>query len=64
LPADIKAKLAKDTAEAVHVDAVRERLLKIGATPVGGSPDEFDKVIRSDHAKWGPVIEAAGIKGE
>jgi len=64
LPADIKAKLARDTAEAVHVDAVRERLLKIGATPVGGSPDEFDKLIRSDHEKWGPVIKAAGIKGE
>jgi tripartite-type tricarboxylate transporter receptor subunit TctC len=64
LPADIKAKLAKDTAEAVHVDAVRERLLKIGATPVGGSPDEFERLIRSDHEKWGPVIKAAGIKGD
>src|SRR5215475_9048794 len=59
LPADIKARLAKDTAEAVHVDAVRERLLKIGATPVGGSPEEFEKLIRSDHDKWGPVIKAA-----
>src|SRR5262249_6807836 len=56
LPAEIKARLAKDTADAVHVDAVRERLLKIGATPVGGSPDEFDRLIRSDHDKWGPVI--------
>jgi tripartite-type tricarboxylate transporter receptor subunit TctC len=43
---------------------VRERLLKIGATPVGGSPDEFDRLIRSDHDKWGPVIKAAGIKGD
>src|SRR5690349_8197904 len=64
LPADIKAKLAKDTAEAVHVAAVRERLLKIGAAPVGGSPDEFEQLIRTDHDRWGPVIKAAGIKGE
>jgi tripartite-type tricarboxylate transporter receptor subunit TctC len=64
LPADIKAKLAKDCAEAVHVAAVRDRLLKIGAEPIGGSAEEFDKLIRSDHDKWGPVIKAAGIKGD
>jgi tripartite-type tricarboxylate transporter receptor subunit TctC len=64
LPADVKAKLAKDCAEAVQVPAVRERLLKLGATPIGGSPEEFDALIRSEHEKWGPVIKAAGIKGE
>ena len=64
LPAAVKAKLAKDCAEAVQVAAVRERLLKIGAEPIGGSAEDFDKLIRSDHAKWGPVIKAAGIKGD
>ena len=64
LPADIKARLAKDIAAAVHGDAVRERLLKVGAEPVGGSPEFFDKLIQSDHEKWGPVIKAAGIKGD
>jgi len=64
LPANIKARLAKDCAEVVQVAAVRDRLLKIGAEPTGGSAEEFDKLIRSDHAKWGPVIKAAGIKGD
>jgi tripartite-type tricarboxylate transporter receptor subunit TctC len=64
LPADIKARLAKDCAEAVQVAAVRDRLLKIGAEPIGGSAEEFDRLIRSDHDKWGPVIKAAGIKGD
>jgi tripartite-type tricarboxylate transporter receptor subunit TctC len=64
LPADIKARLTKDCAEVVQVAAVRDRLLKIGAEPTGGSAEEFDKLIRSDHAKWGPVIKAAGIKGD
>ncbi len=64
LPAAIKAKLAKDCAEAVQVAAVRDRLVKIGAEPIGSSADEFDALIRADHAKWGPVIKAAGIKGE
>src|SRR5215468_9918199 len=50
LPADVKARLAKDTAAAVHADAVRERLIKIGAEPIGGTPEMFDQLIRSDHA--------------
>ena len=64
LPAAIQAKLAKDCAEAVQAPAVRERLLTLGATPIGSTPQAFDDLIRSDHAKWGPVIQAAGIKGE
>jgi tripartite-type tricarboxylate transporter receptor subunit TctC len=64
LPAAIKARLAKDIAAAVHADAVRERLLKIGAEPIGGSAEDFERLIRSDHEKWGPVIKAAGIKGD
>jgi tripartite-type tricarboxylate transporter receptor subunit TctC len=64
LPAAIKARLARDCAEAVQVAAVRERLLKIGAEPIGGSAEEFDRLIRADHEKWGPVIKAAAIKGD
>jgi tripartite-type tricarboxylate transporter receptor subunit TctC len=64
LPADIKAKLAKDCADAVQVAAVRDRLLSLGATPIGSSPQEFENLIRADYEKWGPVIKAANIKAE
>jgi tripartite-type tricarboxylate transporter receptor subunit TctC len=64
LPADIKARLAKDCTEAALVPAVRDRLLKLGAVPIGGSADDFAKFIVAEHGKWGPVIKAAGIKGE
>ena len=64
LPADVKAKLAKDCAEAALVPAVRDRLTRLGATPIGGSAEEFAKLIASEHEKWGPIIKAAGIKGE
>ncbi len=64
LPADVKAKLAKDCAEAALVPTVRDRLLKLGATPIGGSAGDFAKLIVAEHDKWGPVIKTAGIKGE
>src|SRR6267154_4258182 len=64
LPGDIKARLAADCAAAVQVPAVRERLLALGAAPIGSAPEAFENLIRSDYEKWGPVIKAAEIKGE
>jgi tripartite-type tricarboxylate transporter receptor subunit TctC len=64
LPADLKAKLAKDCAEVVKAPAVVERLRSLGATPVGSTPIEFADFIRAEYEKWGPVIKAAGIKAE
>jgi tripartite-type tricarboxylate transporter receptor subunit TctC len=43
---------------------VKERLAKLGATPIGSSPQEFDAKIHADYDKWGPIIKAAGIKPE
>jgi tripartite-type tricarboxylate transporter receptor subunit TctC len=64
LPGDIKAKLAKDCADAVNTPAVKARLLSLGATPIGSSPEQFAALIRADYEKWGPIIKAAGIRGE
>jgi tripartite-type tricarboxylate transporter receptor subunit TctC len=61
---DIKAKLAKDCIEAVNAPTVKARLLALGATPIGSSPAEFAALIRADYEKWGPIIKAAGIRGE
>jgi tripartite-type tricarboxylate transporter receptor subunit TctC len=64
LPADVQAKLAKDCAEVAQLAAVRTKLLQLGATPIGSSPEIFAKLIRDEYEKWGPIIKAAGIKIE
>ena len=64
LAPEIQAKLARDCAYAVRVEAVRDRLLSFGATPIGSTPQEFMELIKSDHAKWGPVIKDAQIRVE
>ena len=43
---------------------LEERLNKLGAMPIGSSPQEFDAKIHADYDKWGPIIKAAGIKAE
>jgi tripartite-type tricarboxylate transporter receptor subunit TctC len=35
-----------------------------GATPAHMSSAEFGKYIQSEIAKWGPVVQKAGMKAE
>ena len=64
LPPDVVAKLSHDFVAALNTDAVKERLTKLGALPIGSSPQQFDAKIHADYEKWGPIIKAAGIKAE
>jgi tripartite-type tricarboxylate transporter receptor subunit TctC len=64
MPADVLAKLSHDFVAALNTDSVKERLGKLGALPIGSSPQQFDARIHADYEKWGPIIKAAGIKAE
>ena len=41
---------------------MRDKLLAMGAEPVGGTPEEFRAVIDRDIAKWKPLAQKVGIK--
>jgi tripartite-type tricarboxylate transporter receptor subunit TctC len=64
LPPEVLAKLSNDFVAALNTDAVKERLGKLGALPIGSSPEQFETKIREDYEKWAPIIKAAGIKTE
>ncbi|MBI5318973.1 tripartite tricarboxylate transporter substrate binding protein [Bradyrhizobium sp.] len=64
MPPDVVAKLSRDFLDALNSDTVKDRLTKLGATPIGASPQEFGAKIRADYEKWGPIFKAAGIKAE
>jgi tripartite-type tricarboxylate transporter receptor subunit TctC len=64
MPPDLVAKLSRDFVAALNTEPVKERLGSLGATPIGGSPQQFDEKIHADYKKWGPIIEAAGMKAE
>ena len=61
---ELTAKLSHDFVAALNTDSVKARLAKLGATPIGSTPEQFDAKIHADYAKWGPIIKAAGISGE
>ena len=64
LPPEIVSKLSQDFVAALNTTVVKERLAKLGALPIGSSPQQFDAKIHADYEKWGPIIKAAGIKAE
>jgi tripartite-type tricarboxylate transporter receptor subunit TctC len=42
----------------------RQWFLEIGGEPVTDTPEGFFAYIKTEHARWGPLIRAAGIKAE
>lgn len=42
----------------------RARLLQLGIEPVGGTPAQLVALEKAERAKWGPLIKAAGLKGD
>lgn len=64
LPPELVEKLAHDFVAALNTEDVKQRLAKLGASPIGSTPQVFDAKIHADYDKWGPIIAAAGLKAE
>ena len=50
--------------KALAVQAVRERILQLGAEPMPMTPAQYGTLIRSDTQRWTGIIRAANIKSE
>jgi tripartite-type tricarboxylate transporter receptor subunit TctC len=61
-PAAMVARMHKEVARVVQVPEVRQRLVDQSADPVGSSPEELDRIVKSELKSWAAVIRDAGIK--
>ena len=61
-PQAIIAKLNREINESFSRPDVKEALLKLGAIASPSTPQEMRAFIRSELAKWTPIIKAAGIR--
>ena len=62
LPPAVVGALRKESARALALPDVKERLTRLGSERVGNSPDEANKFIRGELEKWAKTVKAAGIK--
>jgi tripartite-type tricarboxylate transporter receptor subunit TctC len=63
-PRDVIAKIHADTAKALQIPEVRERLAAMGAEPSGESPAELAARIKAESQRWGEVVRKANIKAD
>ena len=63
-PPEIITRWNQTVANVVRMPDIRERLLQQGAEPAGGPPEELDKLMRDDIAKWGRVVKALGLTAD
>ncbi len=63
-PQPIRTLLHREVVNALAQPDVRARLTAEGSRPVGSTPEEFEKRLKDDVAKWSKTIKAMGIKVE
>ena len=61
-PAAIINKMSADITAALAVPAIKDKLARTAYAAQGSSPNELQKWLQADTAKWSAVIKTAGIK--
>ncbi len=61
---ELVAKLQADLNAALQDPNVLTTLDKIGAAPVGSTPEEFKAFMHAEVTKWEPVLKAANIRAQ
>jgi tripartite-type tricarboxylate transporter receptor subunit TctC len=61
-PKDVLAHLYNEVAQALRTQEVAAALVKQGATPGAISQPQFADFVKSEHARWGKVARATGVK--
>jgi tripartite-type tricarboxylate transporter receptor subunit TctC len=63
-PRDVIDKVNAEINRALADPKMRERLAELGGKPIGGTPEDFGKVIAAETAKWEKVVISSGAKVE
>ncbi len=50
--------------KALAAPEVRERFLKLGLEPTGGSAADLQAIMKRDTDRWGPVVKASGFRAD
>src|SRR5436309_5109598 len=59
---EIVRKISADTNTALTDPAIKDKLAETGYVAGGSSPEQLEKLLKSEIAKWSAVIKSVGIK--
>ncbi len=59
-PKEIVNKVNAEIQRMLKDPGMLEKLRKLGGTPLAGTPEDFQNLIRNQTTKWAPVVKASG----
>ncbi len=59
---DVIAKLAQGINAAIRAPDVLERMAAIGMEPVGSSPEQYEKRLRDEYARYARIVKSIGLR--
>ena len=62
VPKDVVAKVNGAFNKALQDPEVKKKLASQGADALGGTPEQFAKLIRDDIVRWAPIVKESGAK--
>lgn len=62
LPPEVVSRLNAEFNKAIQSQDVKDRLAKLGAEPIGGTPAQFAAMVKKDSARWGKLIKDRKIQ--
>jgi tripartite-type tricarboxylate transporter receptor subunit TctC len=63
-PKPVLNKLAAEVTRIIRSPEISKRLIDQGVDPLGGTPEEFGKLIRAETARFGKAVRESGAKAE
>ena len=63
-PREVVQLLATNVAKATRSADIRQKLIDQGADPVGNSPEEFERQLAAEVARWHEVVKVSGAKAD
>ena len=63
-PKDVVEKLNRSLAKAVRQPDVQQKFATLGATPIGGTPDELAVFMKKQIALWAAAVKASGATAQ
>ena len=62
LPRPVVDRLHRETVKVLALEPVRQRLLALGAEPVGSTPEAFGAHMKAEREMWGKLIAKIGLR--
>ena len=61
-PPEIVKRLNAEIVKILNMPEVREKLIALGAEPVGDTPEQFSAYVKSEVVKWSDIVKKSGAK--